>query len=149
MRLEVLLDSMPHRVVSISKDQSVVAAINKMVQEKTGALLVTEGDGPWGIFTQRDLLAWLHRNPEKSLSDIQIEDVISGELITAAVNDPIDTTAAMMLKAGISHLPVIKEVRVVAVVTLSDLMVFQNETLIAELHGLESYIDDLKTAEWD
>lgn len=149
MRLEVLLDSKHHRVVTISKDETVAAAMDKMVRGKTGALLVAAGDNPWGIFTKRDLLTCLHHNPEKHLSDVQIETVISGKLITATVNDRIDTTAAMMVKVEISHLPVTKESKVVAIVTLSDLTVFQNETLLAELDGLESYINDLKTAELD
>lgn len=149
MSLEAVLDIKRYRVVAISKDETVAAAMDKMVRDKTSALLVIAGHKPWGIFTKRDLLACLYHKPEKLLQAIKIEEVITGELMTAAVSDPIDTTATMMVKAGISHLPVAKETDVVAVITLSDLLVFQNKTLIAELGDLESYINDLQTAELD
>ena len=149
MRLEAVLDPMHHRVVAISKDETVAVAMDKMVREQTSALLVITGHKPWGIFTKRDLLDCLHHNSEKSPQAIKIEDVITGQLMTASGSDPIDTIVAMMVKAGISHLPVTKEEEVTAVITLTDLMAFQNETLMAELDGLESYIDDLKTAELD
>lgn len=149
MRLEAALDPKRHRVVAISKKEPVTEALDRMFRGKMSALLVTVDDNPWGIFTKRDLLVCLHRNPEKLLQAIKIEDVITGELMTAAVSDPIDTTVAMMVKAGISHLPVTKEEEVTAVITLTDLMVFKNETLMAEIDDLESYIDDLQTAELD
>ncbi len=147
--LDAVLDPMRHRVVAISKDETVAVAMDKMVREQTSALLVIASHKPWGIFTKRDLLDGLHHNSEKSPQAIKIKDVITGQLITAAVSDPIDTTVTMMVKAGISHLPVTKEKEVKAVITLSDLVVFKNETLIAEIDDLESYIDDLQTAELD
>lgn len=149
MTLGAMLDPKRHRVVAISKDEAVAGAMEEMVREQIGALLVTAGQKPWGIFTKRDLLACLHRNSEKSPQLIKIEDVITGQLMTADVGDSIDTAVAMMVKTEISYLPVIKGGAVTAVIPLNDLMHFKNEALTAEINDLETYIDDLQKAELD
>jgi IMP dehydrogenase len=51
-----------------------------------------------------------------------------------------------MLKAGVSHLPVIENQKVVGMLHLTDIFENRIESLSEELHYLNDYIEDLHEA---
>ena len=149
MRLEQLLAEKGRGIVRVADTQSVAQAIEKMVAEQSSALIVTRGDQPVGIFAERDVLRCHLSYPERPLSAIRLSEAMSGKLIVAEAGDEVRTAMAMMIKADIRHLPVIKDNALVGMLTISDLVEHQIGTLEAELHYLQDYICDLQDARED
>jgi len=56
---------------------------------------------------------------------------------------------ARMIKADITHLPLIEQKKIVGMLTLKDLMKHQIDSLTDEIHQLKDYIADLHEAGQD
>jgi len=54
-----------------------------------------------------------------------------------------------MIKADITHLPLIEQKKIVGMLTLKDLMKHQIDSLTDEIHQLKDYIADLHEAGQD
>jgi len=149
MCVEDLLKKKGREIVSIHAGATVEDAINDMAQKKVSALIVMEGNIPVGIFAERDVLRCHLRDRDKPFTNISVREAMSGKLIVSESEDEISAAMAMMIKADIRHLPVIKNKELIGMLTISDLVEHQIGTLTAELHYLQEYITDLHDAELD
>ena len=97
---------------AIGPGASVLEAINKMNQQKLGALLVTQ-DGTErgrvvGMFTERDVLrrvAGELRNP----AETKVAEVMTSEVICCPPQTDMDEVSAIMQQRRIRHIPVCDE----------------------------------------
>ena len=149
MRVENLLAQKNREIVSIKSSATVEDAIDALTQKGVSALIVVENDQPVGIFAERDVLRCHLQNREVPFSEIHIKTAMSDQLIVAESQDEISAAMAMMIKADIRHLPVIKNKVLIGMLTISDLVEHQIGSLTAELHYLQDYITDLHEAELD
>jgi predicted transcriptional regulator len=76
-------------------------------------------------------------------------DAMTATLITAKPDDEIDTAMNVMLKAGIGHLPVIENKKIIGMLTARDLVEYRLTSLDDEMHHLKEYIADLHDAGLD
>lgn len=149
MHVEDLLARKGLEIVSIQSSASVENAIDKMSKYRVSALIVMKDVQPLGIFAERDVLKCHLQDREAAFSEINIKAAMSGRLIVAKADDKISTAMAMMIKADIRHLPVIKNKVLIGMLTISDLVEYHIGNLTAELHYLQEYISDLQQAELD
>lgn len=149
MLVKDLLLQKGFKIFSIQSAATVEDAIDDMSKHKASALIVMEENRPVGIFAERDVLRCHLQNRAADFSDINIVAAMSNKLIVAEAEDKISTAMAMMIKADIRHLPVIKNKVLIGMLTISDLVEYQIGTLTAELHYLQDYITDLQQAEQD
>jgi len=149
--LEVLalLKDKARTVLKIASNQTVDDAICLMTSGKVSALLVTENDQPAGIFSERDVFHTYLRNKSTAFSEIILENVMTRDLMVAESQDTVIAVMGRMIKADITHLPVMEEKRIVGMLTLTDLMQHQIDSLTAEIHQLKDYIADLHEAGQD
>ena len=149
MNVEQLLSEKGRRVATIADTESVERAINEMAAQQTSALIVTAGGQPVGLFAERDVLRCHLKYPEQPFSAICLRDAMTRKLIVAEAGEEIRMAMAMMIKADIRHLPVVKQEQVVGMLTISDLVEHQVQALEADLHYLQEYISDLQDAKED
>jgi CBS domain-containing protein len=149
--LEVLalLKDKARRVHTIASNQTVEDAICLMASGKVSMLLVMENDQPAGIFSERDVLHTYLRNKSTAFSEIILENAMTRNLMVAEPKDAITPVMARMIKADITHLPLIEEKKIVGMLTLRDLMQHQIDSLTDEIHQLKDYIADLHEAGQD
>ena len=149
MEVLALLKDKARKVLRIASNQTVDDAICLMASGKVSALLVTENDQPAGIFSERDVFHTYLRNKSTAFSEIILENAMMRNLIVAETEDAVTTVMARMIKADITHLPVIEDKKIVGILTLKDLMEHQIDSLTDEIHQLENYIADLHEAGQD
>lgn len=130
------------RLLSISKEQSVADAISQMVEHEVGALIVVEDGKPVGMFTERDVLKCWTRKGERPFKDIQVSEVMTVNMIIAEQDDDLCYVTNIMIKNRIRHLPVLEKNRIVAMVSIRDVVKAQVTDLRAENHYLKDYISD-------
>jgi len=149
MKVKQLLSPKTRPVYRIASDQSVDHAITQMAACKASALIVTDSSHPVGIFSERDVFRCYVKDKNARFSEIPVKDVMTHKLIAAGPEDDISAVMALMVKADIKHIPVIKDDEIVGMLTLNDLIENQIETLTAELQHLREYIADLHDAGQD
>lgn len=121
MRLADILKHKGHRVVTVSKEQSVLEAVQTLVAENIGSLVVQEDGRLAGIFTERDVLRVTARRPG-ALDDIRIGDVMTLSPVVATPADKLSDAMSVMTREKIRHLPVLDEGGLVGIVSIGDLM---------------------------
>jgi CBS domain-containing protein len=120
---------------SISPIETVQAALKKMADYDSGALLVMERGKLVGIFSERDYARKIILKGKSSLTT-PIHDVMTKEIICVTPEYDLDECLALMSACKIRHLPVLENDRVTAFLAVEDVafaMIDDNEFLIEEL----------------
>ncbi|MFN7975100.1 MAG: CBS domain-containing protein [Acidobacteriota bacterium] len=134
---EVLSDRAP---VVTHQDETVHAAVRKMVEARIGALPVLDDGRLTGMFTERDLMTRVvapGRDPASTL----VKDVMTREnLVMVSPEDAYETAQRRMKRAGCRHILVVKDDRLVGVASLRDVVELGLAERTDELHMLEAYV---------
>jgi CBS domain-containing protein len=121
MKIKEILRYKGHTVITIEPSRSVLDAVRVLVERNIGGIVVTEGERPTGILTERDVLRLAARDPA-DLGSLQVGDVMTRELITAHPEDELGTTMDLMTSHKVRHLPIIEGGRLVGIVSIGDLL---------------------------
>lgn len=146
MNISQLLKKYGKHAHTVSKDCSVVDAIEKMTLTKSGALIVTENDHPIGIFTEHDVFRCHIVGDTGSFSGMKVADVMSRNLIYALPDENVGLALNRMLEAQIHHLPVIESDKISGILMINDMVRQHLEALNSELQYLHEYISRLQDA---
>ena len=139
MKIEEILHSKGHDVVTITESQSVLDAVELLVARNIGGLVVMEGQRPAGIFTERDILRLTARAPGE-LAAIKVGSVMTREVITAGPQDDLATVMDVMTENKIRHLPVMTGDQLTGIVSIGDLLNACRVSVEAENSELRQYI---------
>jgi CBS domain-containing protein len=116
----VVDEFMTREIVTINEDETVHAAAGIMGQQRVGSVIVTNGERPLGIFTERDLLStFIARS--KPL-DIPIGEACSGLMTSAPAGISIHEAARIMAAKHIRRLPIMKKKEIAGIITARDLV---------------------------
>ena len=122
-------DRMSHPVITISPDLPISEALNLMRREHIRRTPVIANGKLVGIVSDKDLLN-ASPSPATSLSiwemnyllsKITVKDVMTTEVRSIDRNTPIEEAARIMIDNKIGGLPVLKEDRVVGIITETDI----------------------------
>ena len=137
-----ILSTTGKHIYSIDKDKTVADAVNQLVEHEVGALVVVDGERPVGMFTERDVVKCWTRKGDRHFKDIGIAEVMSTNLIIAEADDDLCYVTTIMIKNRIRHLPVLDKNKIVAMLSIRDVVKAQVTDLRAENHYLKDYISD-------
>lgn len=123
----------------ISERETVADAARRMADLHVGAILVLEAGELKGIFSERDLMKRVvaeRRNPETTL----VRDAMTANVITIDELAVVETAMEQMKANNCRHLPVTRGSRVVAFLSMRDVMNFELARQTEELHHMRAYI---------
>ena len=127
-------------VVSALADTTVRAAAITMAKHKIGAILVVDDQGRLaGLFTERDVL---NRVVAQGLDpdSTQLSAVMTADLQTATPDKPLAHALHMMFEGGFRHVPVVEDGRLIAIVSLGDVVKYRIDQLTDERNHLLEYL---------
>lgn len=113
-------DVMIKEVVTIDGEESVAEACRIMGEKHIGSLIVTSQGKPAGIFTERDLLSKVALKRLK-LDEIKVKDYMSAPLTFINPEFDLKEAARIMAQLKIRRLPVIKDEKLIGILTSSDI----------------------------
>ncbi len=135
-----LLDAKDSNITSISPDASVFEAIKLMADENIGSLIVLDDDGRLaGIVTERDYARKVIVKGRSS-DDTRVAEIMSVDVMTAGGDDTVNSCMEIMTEKKIRHLPVVEDDRVVAMISIGDLVQAVIADQREEIEHLEHYI---------
>ncbi|MGB9702921.1 MAG: CBS domain-containing protein, partial [Candidatus Kapaibacteriota bacterium] len=122
MQIKDVLKQKGHEVFTIDEDKTIFQAMDVLVKNQIGSLLVMNEDGNiTGIFSERDALRECFKN-EGNCKDIIVKNVMSKNIIFAEADDNIDYVMGIMTKNRIRHVPVLKDKVLVGIVSIGDIV---------------------------
>jgi len=140
MKLKDLLRSKGSKVITARADEEIQAAINRMIENKVGALVVVNDNGmPVGIFTERDVLRLAAEN-FSAMANKRVKDGMTTDIVVSVPEDDTDSCLAIMTERRIRHLPVIEGGRLVGLVSIGDIVKAEHANAEFEIRHLRDYI---------
>jgi len=124
----------------IAPHDTVAAAVRRMAELHVGAILVLADGELQGIFSERDLLKRVvaaGRDPETT----RIAEVMTSGVATIDEAATLEQAMEAMQAHACRHLPVTRDGRVVAFLSMRDLMNFDLARKTEELQHMRAYIN--------
>ena len=134
-----LLEAKSPSTQTIAPDAPVLDALRLMAEHGIGAVLVMEGPRLVGVLSERDYARKVVLQGRSS-ADTPVRDIMSVDVVIAALLDSSDTCMQLMTDRRIRHLPVMDGGVVVGIVSIGDLVKAVIEDQQAELDSLQRYI---------
>ena len=130
----VAKDIVEKEFLSLSRETTAVEAARKMKASSHGFAIISSGAGqPEGIVTEWDFLSKVVaevRDPAR----VKLGDIMSGDLVSVDGNEGLDQVAQIMTQKGIRRVLVIKDHKVLGVITAKTM-----------LSRLKEYIDKISS----
>jgi signal-transduction protein with cAMP-binding, CBS, and nucleotidyltransferase domain len=136
--LAEILEEKGGEVLEIDGDSSVLEAVQLMVENNVGSLLVTVDGEVAGIVTERDYLRRV--TLEGRTEEAPVREIMSSPLVVAIAETTVDECMAMMTDRRIRHIPVVEDEKVVGLVSIGDLVKFKSKLQSFEIQFLNDYI---------
>lgn len=128
-------DVMATDIVTCDVGATLQTAVERMLKNDVGSVIVTHDDDPYGILTKTDAL---HAGAvtERPFPDIPVKKVANNPLVTANKSETVRTAIDRMHNKKIKKLPVVEDLDVVGIITQSDISTHFH-AFIREAHELE------------
>ncbi len=118
---EVKVDDFMTRVVILANEELSVNSIAAMMgRQHIGSVIITRKEEPYGIFTERDLLTNFLAKGRATFTAVGPE--CSTPIITIPAGTSVHRAAATMALKHIRRLPVVKDQKIVGIITARDLV---------------------------
>jgi len=123
----------------VEENDTVASVVRRMTEIHVGAILVLEGEQLRGVFSERDLMRRVvleKLDPELT----PVKDVMSTDIATIDETASLEEAMEAMHAHNCRHLPVTRGSRVVAFLSMRDLMKHELARKTEDLNHMEAYI---------
>lgn len=134
-----ILERKGQDVHSVRPDQTVLDALKLMAEANIGSVVVMTGDKVEGIFTER-LYARKVFLEGKAAPTTPLREVMEANVTGVSPEHSTEACMELMTEKRISHLPVMREGRLVGLVSIGDLMKSIVDARESRINQLEEYV---------
>ncbi|PKV75210.1 CBS domain-containing protein [Pontibacter ramchanderi] len=134
-----ILQKKGNRVISISPNSTVYSALETMVAQNVGALIVMDEGRFAGMFTERDYARKVILKGKAS-RDTLVREIMSEHPVVVTPDTTIDQCMALMTEKYIRHLPVMDKQQLVGLVSIGDIVKCMIDEQKCIIEDLEHYI---------
>lgn len=126
-------------VHTISEKASVREAANQMAEKHIGCLLILEAGRLKGIISERDVMTRVVALGLDADST-HVWEVMTPRVVTISPDDATEQALMLMQEGGFRHLPIVKDGRVLGILSVRDLYAAALGACELELREVSSYI---------
>ena len=134
-----LLKDKGNKIFSVAPTDTVLHAVEVMATAHVGALLVMEQGVLKGVISERDYarkVILMHR----ASHDTPVADIMTSPAVTVTPDRSVHECMQIMTERRFRHLPVCDDDRVVAMISIGDLVKWIIDGQDRAIHQLEDYI---------
>ena len=139
MKVSDILSSKGSNIYSVSENITVYEALKIMGEKNIGALLVMDDQRLEGIISERDYARKIVLKG-KSSQETMVKEIMTKEVVTVLPEDDIEKCMGLMSGRHIRHLPVMKEDKVLGVISITDVVTAIIELQKNTISHLQNYI---------
>ena len=139
MTIARLIEGRDQIIICCKPDDSVREAATMLSDRRIGCLPVMDDEQVVGIFSERDLLYCVAKRGGEAL-DLPVGEVMTAPAITITDSENALDTLSLMTKRRIRHLPVIRDGKMVAFISIGDIVKYRIEMVEAEAKEMRDYI---------
>lgn len=136
---QILSSKTSKTILFVHPEQTVLEALEVMAEHNIGVVLVMKDAKLVGIFSERDYARKGIIQGRKAKTT-PVAEVMTGDVITVAPENSLDTCMQLMSQKKFRHLPVMDEDTVVGVLSIGDLVKIIIQEQEARIQSLEQYI---------
>jgi CBS domain-containing protein len=140
MKIAEVLSAKPAGdVVTITPDAGVRELLAKLAEHNVGALIVSaDGESVDGIVSERDVVRHLHH--DGTVLNNTVGAIMTEVVETCAPTDTLDALMEVMTRRRFRHVPVVKDGKLVGIVSIGDVVKHKLSQLEFERDQLDSYV---------
>ena len=139
-KIKDLLKIKGRPLITIGSNETVDAAIQKLVENNIGALPVCDAKGTMlGIISERDLLKECSQR-SGAIRNILVKDAMTKDIVVAVPEDDLDYVVSIMTQKGIRHLPIMVGARLENIISIRDIVEVQLKEFKGQARFLSDYI---------
>ena len=142
MQVKEILRVKGNRLLSIEPSGRASDAVRTMAKENLGSLVVLEHGRMVGMLTFHELLRAL-ASRGGTLGDLSVSEIMQGDPVTATPEMEVNDLRRTMLESGARYLPVIKDHKLLGVISFRDVAKAVLEEQDFENRMLKGYIKSL------
>jgi len=128
-------------VHTIAPDATVFEAISRMAEMNIGAMLVVQDKVIKGILTERDYMSKV-AVLGRSSRETPVHEIMTGKVVYVTPDASLEEVAAIMTEARIRHIPVLRDGRLLGIVSSGDVVRQISSNQEAHIQTLKEYISD-------
>lgn len=136
---QILSSKTSKTILFVHPEQTVLEALEVMAEHNIGVVLVMKDAKLVGIFSERDYARKGIIQGRKAKTT-PVAEVMTGDVITVAPENSLDTCMQLMSQKKFRHLPVMDADTVVGVLSIGDLVKTIIQEQEARIQSLEQYI---------
>lgn len=138
--LTSILDRKGRDVVTVRSDADLATAARLLHEHGIGAVVVSDdGVTVEGILSERDIVRHVATDGSAAL-DHPVAQAMSTPVTTCGLHVTTDQLMATMTESRIRHLPVVEDGRLVAIVSIGDVVKAYIDDLEVQRSSLERYV---------
>ncbi|WP_255748475.1 CBS domain-containing protein [Pontibacter liquoris] len=134
-----ILQMKNNRIVSVEPVSTVYQALETMVENNVGALLVVDAGRFVGIFTERDYARKVILKGKASRETL-VKEIMSEHPLAVSPADTVEKCMQLMTNKFIRHLPVLENDNLVGLVSIGDIVKYIIDEQKYIIENLEHYI---------
>jgi CBS domain-containing protein len=134
-----LLQRKGYEIETIDSSASVFEALKLMAEKEIGSLIVMQDEKIVGLFSERDYARNIILKGRTS-KETQVNMIMSSQVIAVKPEQTTEECMAIMTEKRVRHLPVMKEEKIVGIISIGDLVkaIIEEQQFVIE--QLVSYI---------
>jgi CBS domain-containing protein len=120
-------DIMTREPLTTEPDSNLLECAKRMVQKKTGSLLLVTNKKLVGIISRHDILWALVKQSKDELSNIKAKDISPKKIAVIKPSASLDEALKKMKDSKFERLPVVDNNELVGIITIKDILSFHPE----------------------
>lgn len=117
----LVCDLMSESVTTVAADVTLTAAVETMLREGIGSVVVTRDGSPAGICTETDAM-YAGAATDRPFSEITLSEVASSPLVTAGPDETVRQAVRRMRTNDVKKLPVVDGMELAGIITMTDVV---------------------------
>lgn len=133
---------MSRTVVTMDRDTPIDQVVTKMALMNIGAVVITAGEEPVGIFTERDAVKRVLARRVNTQS-AKVALVMTPKFVAVAPEDGLHEVCQRMRKGNFRHLPVVESGKLVGILSIRDVATALEGLAWGDPGGVRPQLDEV------